>query len=81
MDGEERRLTVPEACEALGISEGAVRKRIARGTLKSERDAQGRVRVVLDAATRREADGRTAGQPGGQEPPELVGELRDRIRY
>jgi hypothetical protein len=81
MDGEQRRLTVPEACEALGLSEGAVRKRIARGTLRSERDAEGRVLIVLDAATRREAAGRTAGQPGGQEAyRELVEELRDRVR-
>lgn len=77
----EERLTVPEACEALGISEGAVRKRIARGTLRSERDAQGRVLIVLDDATRREAAGQTAGQPGGQDPyRELVEELRDRVR-
>ncbi|MDQ3316344.1 MAG: hypothetical protein M3522_03305 [Actinomycetota bacterium] len=71
------RLTVPEACEALGLSEGAVRKRVARGTLASERDADGRVLIVLDAATRREADGQTAGQ---EEPP-LVEALRDQIGY
>ncbi len=35
---------MPEACEVLGISEGAVRKRTTRGTLRSERDAQGRVK-------------------------------------
>ena len=78
-DGE--RLTVPEACEALGLSEGAVRKRVARGSLRSERDAQGRVWVVLDAATRRGAAGQTAGQPGGQEEPPLVEALRDQIGY
>lgn len=72
---------MPEACEALGLSEGAIRKRIARGTLRSEKDAEGRVLVVVDAATRREAAGQSAGQPGGQENPELVGALRDQIEY
>ncbi len=81
----EQRLTVAEAAEALGTTDGAIRKRIARGTLMSERDAEGRVLIVLDAATRREAAGQTAGQPGGQRQGEeayreLVEELRDRVR-
>ncbi len=66
-----------EAAEALGTSDGAIRKRIARGTLRSEKDAEGRVLIVLDAATRREA----AGQTAGQEEPPLVEALRDQIGY
>ena len=81
MDGEQRRLTVAEAAEALGATDGAIRKRVARGTLRSERDAEGRVWILLNAATRRDAAGQTAGQPGGQEAyRELVEELRDRVR-
>lgn len=78
-DGE--RVTVAEATQLLGVSEGAVRKRVARGTLRSERDDQGRVLVVLDDATRRGAAGQLAGQPGGQEEPPLVEALRDQIGY
>jgi hypothetical protein len=41
-----RRVTVSEASDILGISTGAVRNRITRGTLEAER-ASGRVFVVL----------------------------------
>ena len=41
-----RRVTVSEASDILGISTGAVRNRITRGTLEAERD-RGRVFVVL----------------------------------
>jgi hypothetical protein len=41
------RLTVAQASEALGISQDAVRKRIARGTIPNDRDVAGRVYVYL----------------------------------
>ena len=41
------RLTVAEAARVLGISQDAVRKRIARGTIPHERDESGRVYVYL----------------------------------
>jgi len=47
MEGS-NRATVQEAARMLGISEGAVRARIHRGTLKTERDG-GTVYVRLDA--------------------------------
>jgi hypothetical protein len=40
------RLTVPEAAQALGISPEAVRNRLSRGTLKSEKE-KGTVYVLL----------------------------------
>jgi predicted ArsR family transcriptional regulator len=43
------RLTVAQAADQLGISEGAVRSRIKRGTLQTERDS-GTVYVVLAGA-------------------------------
>jgi hypothetical protein len=44
----QRRVTVREAVAALGISEGAVRMRIKRGTLESTREhARGRAVVRL----------------------------------
>lgn len=54
------RLTVPAAAGALGISAEAVRQRIKRGTLPTEKDAYGTVFVLLDAArTRPSADSTT----------------------
>lgn len=44
------RYTVPEAANLLGVSQDAVRKRIARHTIESERDEAGRVYVYLDEA-------------------------------
>jgi uncharacterized coiled-coil protein SlyX len=41
------RLTVAQAAHALGISQDAVRKRIARGTITNDRDESGRVYVYL----------------------------------
>jgi predicted nucleotidyltransferase len=45
----EQRLTYAQAAHALGISIDAVRMRVRRGTLPSERDETGTVRVILDA--------------------------------
>jgi len=42
------RLTVTQAADALRISQDAVRKRIARGTIPHDRDESGRVYVYLD---------------------------------
>jgi uncharacterized coiled-coil protein SlyX len=44
------RLTVAAAAEALHISQDAVRKRIARGTVQSDRDESGRVYVYVSAS-------------------------------
>jgi uncharacterized coiled-coil protein SlyX len=41
------RLTVAQAADTLGISQDAVRKRIARGTISHDRDESGRVYVYL----------------------------------
>ena len=41
------RLTVAQAADALSISQDAVRKRIARGTIPHARDGSGRVYVYL----------------------------------
>jgi len=40
-------LTVAQAADALGVSQDAVRKRISRGTIQSDRDESGRVYVYL----------------------------------
>jgi len=88
------RLTVQDASRLLGISEGAIRKRIARGTLEHERDDEGKVLVLLDAGTRgrtwagpeqdtgqpRESTGEYARVPGGQDTGETRDELVEELR-
>jgi hypothetical protein len=49
------RLTVPEAAQALGISPEAVRNRLSRGTLESEKK-KGKVYVLLKTDTSRSTD-------------------------
>jgi excisionase family DNA binding protein len=63
------RLTVGQAAAHLGISEGAVRNRIKRGTLRAHREA-GRVYVlVAGAANRDESHGES----------QLVAVLREQL--
>jgi predicted ArsR family transcriptional regulator len=82
MEEERDRLSAQEAARALGISEGAVRKRLARGTLRSERDAEGRVWVLLEASTRSGTRGQDAGQTGGQEAQDrYTRSLEEQVAY
>jgi len=57
-----RWLDVKQAAEELGISSDAVRKRIARGTLRSGKGEDGSVRVWLDGVD----EGLDVDQPDGQ---------------
>ncbi|HEY6711883.1 MAG TPA: hypothetical protein VI055_06395 [Rubrobacter sp.] len=67
-----RWLDVGDAAQELGISTDAVRKRISRGSLRSDRE-NGHVRVWLD-------DGRTeAGREAQVESGALVEVLQDHI--
>jgi DNA-binding Lrp family transcriptional regulator len=74
------RLTIQEAARALGISEGAVRKRVTRRTLKHEKEQDGRIYVYLDAGDRRGVD---SGQDEGVDPNNnaLISQLRDEVAY
>ena len=70
--GATRRVTLKEAAEVLGVSKEAVRKRVIRGTLRSDTGADGRRYVYLDA--------------GGDEAPTherdaLISQLRDENAY
>jgi hypothetical protein len=69
------RATLAEAAELLGISTGAVRQRVRRGTLRSDKGEDGRVYVYVDPSV--DDVRRHAMQGEGV----LVEELRDRIRY
>jgi excisionase family DNA binding protein len=70
------RLTIQEAARRLGVSEGAVRKRVARGTLEHHKDEDGRVYVYLDA-------GVDSGLAEGVDPNSnaLISQLRDEVAY
>ena len=72
------RLTVAQAAASLGITEGAVRSRIKRGTLPTTRES-GTVFVLLGGGTTKANQTPNAGVPGGQS--ELVDALQDQIRY
>jgi hypothetical protein len=76
----ERRVHLSEAATILGVSKDAVRMRVKRGTLRSEKGGNGRVYVwVNDVAN---ADPNGVPDPPETEPyRELVEELRDRVRY
>ena len=68
-----RRLTVPQAAQALGITESAVRGRIKRRTLRSHREG-GTVYVVLQDSPSAVHRDQSVGESTDQ--PELVEELR-----
>jgi len=84
-----RRLTVPDAAAALGISADAVRSRIKRDTLETVREG-GRVFVVLGGPDRAQptnqataTDQPTEGyNPGPQEDrtAELIATLREQLQ-
>src|SRR5215203_1178855 len=74
------RLTIQEAARTLRISEGAVCKRETRGTLKHEKEQDGRIYVYLDTGDRRGVD---VGQDEGVDPHNnaLISQLRDEVAY
>jgi excisionase family DNA binding protein len=77
MDGSEARVTVAEAAERLSITKEAVRKRIHRGTLRSDRAPDGTVMVYVPASTT--ADGTPSSPDGAIDL--LYQEMRERIAY
>jgi hypothetical protein len=85
-----RRLPLREAAQLLGVSKDAVRQRIRRGTIRSEKGEDGRVYVYVDAslnAAHPQADhaGHAYFQAEGAQQhadsAPLVEELRDQVGY
>jgi len=81
------RITVAEAAERLGVTQDAIRKRIARGTISHGRDEDGRIVVYLDTFERpsktvqddaREAPSKTV-QDEGQD--KYTRSLEDQIEF
>jgi hypothetical protein len=73
-----RRLTVAQAAAALGITEGAVRSRIKRGTLPTEKEG-GTVFVLLGRGTSQATQTTNTDVPRDQS--ELIASLQDQVRY
>jgi hypothetical protein len=71
------RYTVDQAADMLGISTGAVRSRLSRGTLQSVREG-GTVYVLLPAGMPRDAD-RDATDMSADMPTPLFDQMRERI--
>jgi hypothetical protein len=76
----ERRVHLSEAAEILGVSKDAVRMRVKRGTLRSEKGEDGRVYVWVNVMPHADPNGGVP--PQGEVDPyrELIEELRDRVR-
>jgi hypothetical protein len=70
-----RRLTVAQAADQLGISVDAMRARVKRGTVRTEREG-GRVYVLLDADQDADQDATRAGESNA-----LISQLREEIAY
>ena len=76
-----RWLDVKEAAEALGVSSDAIRKRIARGTLRSDKGEDGSVRVWLEGADeRRDEDQPPGGTEAGHRLDGLIDAKDDALR-
>ena len=74
------RVSVQEAAEHLGTTVDAIRKRVQRETIAHEKDADGRVWILLDTDRTRHATARgTAGQRQDGESGPLISEMRGRI--
>jgi hypothetical protein len=75
----ERRVHLSEAAVLLGVSKDAVRMRVKRGTLRSEKGENGRVYVWVNVNPNADPN---AVHPQGEVEAwrELIEELRDRVR-
>ncbi len=76
----DERLTLRQAATRLGVSESAIRKRVERGTLRSDKGSDGRRYVYLDTGADNVSDA-GADTSTTHEHAVLTSELRDRLRY
>jgi hypothetical protein len=75
-----RWMDLKEAAETLGVTSEAVRKRVRRGTLASEKHEDGRVLVWVDAGPDTGSDG-GYDERVGHGYDELLAEVRGRVRF
>ena len=77
---EMSRHTVVQAADILGITTGAVRNRLSRGTLRSTKEGR-TVYVLLPADMSRDAGRCTADTPSGMpDASEAANDLREQLR-
>ena len=78
---DRRRLTVPQAAEALGVTVDAVRGRIRRGKLEAEHDTGG-VYVWIDVPEEaaRRGPSETSHEPSAGQA-ERIEDLREQVAY
>jgi len=81
----DRALTVADAASALGITQDAVRKRIRRGTIQSEKDESGRIYVYVSASETVHKTDQDTSQPPSDSAAlisakdETIAALRDQL--
>jgi hypothetical protein len=81
------RMTVPEAADALGVTQSAIRKRVQRGSIQWDKDREGRVYVYVDPSEIGLETGPDASRDARPETGRdtardvLVDELRDHIQF
>jgi excisionase family DNA binding protein len=73
--------TVAEAARLLGITEGAVRKRVERGKLAAKRTTDGRLVVYLDATTTNTTRDTTHDRPRQSRGDRYTRSLEDQVEY
>ena len=73
---EDRRVTIREAAVLLGVSEGAIRKRVDRGTLEHDKGTDGRVYVYLPDGADNGVDASTPHESNA-----LISEMKERIGF
>src|SRR5919112_3462837 len=81
------RLTVAQAADRLGITQDAVRKRVARGTIRHDKDHEGRIFVYPDTFERESKTDQDNGQDGESKTVQDEGQdkytrsLEDQIEF
>lgn len=78
-----QRLDTSQAAQALGISRDAVRKRVSRGLLESDKDPNGKLFVWLDIDTPGSGNDTPRDTPRPSDPDRdtLIDELRSHNAY
>ncbi len=76
------RLTVPEAATLLGVTQAAIYKRISRGKIPHDKDADGHVYVYLDTSdinvdeSTDQSNNRSTGKSATVSSADLIAELK-----
>jgi len=77
----EHRVTLTEAAELLGTSRDAIRMRVKRGTLRSEKGEDGRRYVFVDPSRDRATNANTQAEDEGSPTATPLEELREQVGY